>query len=169
MLEFNFTRPARPLSWVELQSDNQHAIGREPKTGSCWSACGGAGRDDAPKPRNIGGPASDADLLLSVAGGVGVVHYGHPVHGLMHPELGHIYIRRHPADSNFAGVCPYHGDCLEGLACGAAIVARTGRVLSDAAPRDRIWAIEVDYLGQLCALLVLSHSPQRILIGGGVM
>jgi fructokinase len=101
--------------------------------------------------------------------GVGVVHHGRPVHGLMHPELGHIYVRRHPADSSFAGMCPYHRDCLEGLACGAAIVARTGRALKEAPAADPIWAIEVDYLGQLCALLVLSHSPQRILIGGGVM
>ncbi len=101
--------------------------------------------------------------------GVGVVHHGRPVHGLMHPELGHILVRRHPADSSFAGICPYHGDCLEGLACGAAIVARTGRGLKDAPPADPIWAIEADYLGQLCALLVLAHSPQRIVIGGGVM
>jgi fructokinase len=101
--------------------------------------------------------------------GVGVVHYGRPVHGLMHPELGHIFVRRHPADSSFDGICPFHGDCLEGLACGAAIVARTGRSLKDAPPADPIWAMEADYLGQLCALLVLSHSPQRILIGGGVM
>jgi fructokinase len=87
----------------------------------------------------------------------------------MHPELGHMLIRRHAADATFAGICPFHGDCLEGLACGAAIVARTGRGLKDAPPADPIWAIEADYLGQLCALLVLSHSPQRILIGGGVM
>jgi fructokinase len=101
--------------------------------------------------------------------GVGAVHNGRAVHGLMHPELGHMGVRRHPADSGFNGICPYHGDCLEGLASGPAILARTGRTLSDAAPSDPIWSIEADYLGQLCAMLVLSHSPQRILIGGGVM
>lgn len=101
--------------------------------------------------------------------GVGVVHHGRPVHGLVHPEIGHINVRRHPADTSFSGICPYHGDCLEGLACGAAIVARTGRPLKNAAPGDPIWAIEADYLGQLCAFLVLSHSPERILLGGGVM
>jgi fructokinase len=110
-----------------------------------------------------------AYITVGTGIGVGVIHHGYAVHGLMHPELGHIYVRRHPADSSFAGMCPYHRDCLEGLACGAAIVARTGRALKDAPPADSIWAIEVDYLGQLCALLVLSHSPQRILIGGGVM
>jgi fructokinase len=101
--------------------------------------------------------------------GVGVVHHGRPVHGLVHPELGHIFVKRHPADASFAGTCPFHGDCLEGLACGTAIVARTGRTLLEAPPGDSIWAIEADYLGQLCALLVLSHSPQRIVMGGGVM
>jgi fructokinase len=101
--------------------------------------------------------------------GVGIVHYGRPVHGLMHPEMGHVSVRRHAADGSFPGACPYHGDCLEGLASGAALVARSGRPLRDAPPDDPIWAIEADYLGQLCALLLLSHSPQRIFLGGGVM
>ena len=115
------------------------------------------------------GLESLAYVTVGTGIGVGIVHHGRAVHGLMHPELGHILIRRHPADSSFVGICPFHGDCLEGIACGAAIVARTGRALKDAPPADPIWAIEADYLGQLCALLVLSHSPQRILIGGGVM
>ena len=112
---------------------------------------------------------SIAYVTVGTGIGVGIAHYGRPVHGLMHPELGHMLVRRHPADANFAGICPFHGDCLEGIACGAAIVARTGRALKDAPSSDPIWAIEADYLGQLCALLVLAHSPQRILIGGGVM
>jgi fructokinase len=115
------------------------------------------------------GLESVAYVTVGTGIGVGVVHHGRPVHGLMHPELGHINVRRHPADSHFSGICPFHGDCLEGLACGAAIVKRTGRPLKDAPAADPIWAIEADYLGQLCAVLVLSHSPQRILIGGGAM
>jgi fructokinase len=101
--------------------------------------------------------------------GVGAVHHGRAIHGLMHPELGHILVRRNPLDSSFKGICPFHGDCLEGLACGPAIIARSGYSLKDAGPNDPIWSIEADYLGQLCAVLVLSHSPQRILMGGGVM
>jgi fructokinase len=101
--------------------------------------------------------------------GAGIMHQGRPVHGLMHPEAGHIYVRRHPADMAFAGVCPFHGDCLEGLACGPAILARTGQSLSQAHVDDAIWDIEADYLGQLCAQLVLMHSPQRIFLGGGIM
>lgn len=112
---------------------------------------------------------SVAYVTVGTGIGVGIVHNGRPVHGMMHPELGHIFVRRHPADTSFIGICPYHGDCLEGIACGAAIVARTGRTLKDAPPADPIWALEADYLGQLCANLVLGHSPQRILIGGGVM
>jgi fructokinase len=101
--------------------------------------------------------------------GAGIIHHGRPVHGLMHPEVGHVRVQRHPGDRDFAGVCPFHGDCLEGLAGGPAIVARTGRALSQAESGDAIWDIEADYLGQLCAQLVLMHSPQRILMGGGVM
>ncbi len=112
---------------------------------------------------------SIAYVTVGTGIGVGVVHHERAVHGMMHPELGHIFVRRHPGDEAFAGVCPFHGDCLEGLAAGPAIVARTGRPLSQALQDELIWAIEADYLGQLCAMLVLSHSPQRILIGGGVM
>jgi fructokinase len=101
--------------------------------------------------------------------GVGAVHHGRAVHGLMHMEMGHVVVRRHASDASFAGTCPFHGDCLEGLAAGPAILSRTGSVFSAASPADPIWAIEADYLGQLCALLVLSHCPERILMGGGVM
>ena len=92
-----------------------------------------------------------------------------PIHGLLHPEMGHIYPRRHPLDSVFAGVCPFHQDCLEGLASGPAILARTGSSLEQLDPTHPQWDIEADYLGQLCALLVLTLSPQRIVMGGGVM
>jgi len=101
--------------------------------------------------------------------GGGVLVGGVPIHGLMHPEIGHIHPRRHPLDVGFPGSCPFHGDCLEGLASGPAILERTGKSLQrldDAHPQ---WEIEADYLGQLCAQLVLTVSPQRIILGGGVM
>jgi fructokinase len=115
------------------------------------------------------GAGQHLESLVYVTVGAGVVHHGRPVHGLMHPEVGHVRVQRHPADPNFGGICPYHGDCLEGLACGASILARTGSLLKDIPASAPIWAIEADYLGQLCALLVLTHSPERILLGGGVM
>ena len=101
--------------------------------------------------------------------GAGVVHKGYPVHGLMHPEFGHIRVQRHPADLEFSGVCPFHGDCLEGLISGPAILARTGQTLADAGATHLVWELAADYLGQLAALLVLTHSPERIVFGGGVM
>lgn len=115
------------------------------------------------------GLESLAYVTVGTGIGAGVVHNGRPVHGLMHPEFGHIRIQRHPADLEFAGVCPFHGDCLEGLISGPAILARTGRTLADVSATHLIWEFAADYLGQLSALLVLSHSPERIVFGGGVM
>jgi fructokinase len=115
------------------------------------------------------GLESLAYVTVGTGIGAGIVHHGRPVHGLMHPEIGHAIVRVHPHDREFGGICPFHGDCLEGLACGPAIQARTGRTLSEAGAADPIWTIEADYLGQLAALLVLAHSPQILLFGGGVM
>lgn len=119
------------------------------------------------------GAARDVDHLAYVTVGTGigagVVVRGQPLHGLLHPELGHLRPRRHPADSAFAGVCPYHGDCFEGVANGPALVARLGCELGDAPGDHPVWEIEADYLGQLCAQIALALSPQRIVLGGGVM
>jgi fructokinase len=108
-------------------------------------------------------------LTVGTGIGAGVLIEGAPLHGLMHPEIGHIYPRRHKLDLGFAGVCPFHGDCLEGLASGPAILARTGSELQHLDATHVQWEIEADYLGQLCAQLVLTVSPQRIIVGGGVM
>jgi len=119
------------------------------------------------------GAAQDVRTLvyLTIGTGIGggVIMGSVRIHGLLHPEMGHIYPRRHPLDSGFAGVCPFHQDCLEGLASGPAILARTGSSLERLDPTHPQWDIEADYLGQLCALLVLTLSPQRIVMGGGVM
>lgn len=119
------------------------------------------------------GAARDVDHLvyLTIGTGIGggVIIGGAPIHGLMHPEIGHIYPRRHALDLGFEGVCPFHGDCLEGLASGPAILARTGAELRQLDETHPQWEIEADYLGQLCAQLVLTVSPRRIVVGGGVM
>ncbi len=117
------------------------------------------------------GAGLDSLVYVTVGTGIGggVIHHGLPVHGLLHPEIGHVPVRRHAADGSFPGVCPYHGDCLEGMASGPAILARAGRQLAQCAATDPVWDIEADYLGQLAAQLVLMHSPQRIVLGGGVM
>jgi fructokinase len=110
-------------------------------------------------------------VYITVGTGIGggVLVNGVPLHGLMHPEIGHLFVRRHPLDAVFSGSCPFHGDCLEGLASGPAIKLRSDLELSLLDADHPQWTLEADYLGQLCATLVLTVSPQRIIIGGGVM
>jgi fructokinase len=119
------------------------------------------------------GAARDIDDLVYVTVGTGigagVIVNGKPITGLMHPEIGHVFPRRHALDATFRGTCPFHDDCLEGLASGTAIVARSGSPLDQLATSHPQWEIEADYVGQLCALLVLTTSPRRIVLGGGVM
>jgi fructokinase len=110
-------------------------------------------------------------VYLTVGTGIGggALVNGRPIHGVVHPEIGHLYPRRHPRDAGFPGVCPFHRDCLEGVASGSAIQARSGATLAELAITHVQWELEADYLGQLCAQLVLTLSPQRIVLGGGVM
>jgi fructokinase len=119
-----------------------------------------------------GAARGEQDLVYVTVGtgiGGGTLVAGKPVHGLLHPEIGHLFPRRHPADKDFKGVCPFHGDCLEGLASGPAIIARSGASLDRLQEQDPQWEILADYLGQLCMTLVLTTSPRRIVMGGGVM
>ncbi len=99
--------------------------------------------------------------------GTGVVKHGRLVTGFSHYETGHVLARRDPAIDPFAGVCPYHGDCLEGLASGPAIAKRWGHDLSQATA-EQIELI-AGYLADLAANLVLMHMPDRLVFGGGVL
>lgn len=119
-------------------------------------------------------PRSLVYVTVGTGIGGGVVVDGRPLHGLLHPELGHLHPRRHAEDLDargapFAGICPYHGDCLEGLASGPALQAKLGHGLDAAAPEHPAWAVQADYLGQFCAQIALALSPERIVLGGGVM
>ena len=112
-----------------------------------------------------------SDLVYITVGtgiGGGAIVGGRPVHGLMHPEMGHVPIRRHAQD-DYPGFCSYHGDCCEGLACGPAIKDRLGVPLNELPEDHPFRPILADYLGQLCAQVVFLLSPQRIVLGGGVM
>lgn len=120
----------------------------------------------------LGAGRGGGDLAYVTVGtgiGVGYVVNGQPVHGASHPETGHVLLRRHPAHEGFAGICPFHGDCLEGLASGPAIIASWGASLADLPPDHLAWAVQADYLAQLAAMLILTVSPERIVFGGGVM
>lgn len=110
-------------------------------------------------------------LYLTVGTGIGggAVVGGQLIHGVGHPEMGHIRIPRHPADTGFAGSCPFHGDCLEGLASGPSIKARWRAPLSDL-PTDHIGhRIIAWYLAQASVTLQAILEPARIIFGGGVM
>ncbi len=119
-----------------------------------WGACRGLG-----------------DFAYITAGtgvGAGICIGGAPVHGLLHPEAGHVRPIRDPQLDPFPGLCPWHGGCVEGLASGPAIAARAGRDPAGMSDDDPALALAGDYLGQLCATLALIASPRRIVLGGGV-
>jgi len=101
--------------------------------------------------------------------GVGLVIDGRTQAGFGHPEAGHVPVRRHPGHAGYAGCCSFHGDCLEGLASGPAIAEAWGSSLAELPADHPAWEIEAEYLGQLCATLILTVAPERIVLGGGVM
>ena len=110
-------------------------------------------------------------VYITVGTGVGggVLSGGNLVHGLLHPEVGHMLLRPHRDDPNPRGVCPYHDGCLEGLAAGPAIGARVGGDAKDLPDDHPTFVLEAEYLAQMCVNLILTVSPQRIILGGGVM
>jgi fructokinase len=113
----------------------------------------------------------DTFVYLTVGtgiGGGGLVG-GRLLHGLVHPEMGHLRVPHDPAADPFPGVCPFHGDCLEGLASGPAMAARWGAPAETFDADHPAWALEARYLALALHNIVCTLSPQRIVIGGGVM
>ena len=109
-------------------------------------------------------------VYVTIGTGVGAGIYidGRLLHGMLHPEAGHVLIQKRDTDS-FAGKCPYHKSCLEGLAAGPAIEARWGKkavLLQDDA---QVWDLEAYYIAQALANYILTLSPDMIILGGGVM
>ena len=100
--------------------------------------------------------------------GIGIVVGGQPVTGMLHPEGGHIRVARSPGDS-FPGSCPFHGDCLEGIASGSAIAARTGGEGEEVSDDDPVWPFVIDAIAEGCANLFLTLASERIVLGGGVI
>jgi len=112
----------------------------------------------------------DSCLYITVGTGIGAgaIVQGKLLQGLSHPEMGHILVRRHP-DDNYNGKCPYHADCLEGLAAGPAIEERWKAKGIDLVERNEVWDLEGYYISQALMQYILILSPQKIIIGGGVM
>lgn len=113
----------------------------------------------------------DTFVYLTIGTGIGggALVEGRLLHGLLHTELGHIRIPHDRARDPFAGVCPYHGDCFEGLACGPAIEARWGQRAETLPPEHPAWALEAHYIALALVNTILTLCPQRIILGGGVM
>jgi fructokinase len=113
----------------------------------------------------------DDVLYLTIGTGIGggALVAGRPLHGLVHPEIGHVSVPREAGD-DFAGICPFHGDCLEGLACGPAMEARWGAPAQhlQGETRERAVAMEAGYLASGIRNAVYALAPQRVVIGGGV-
>lgn len=111
----------------------------------------------------------DSCLYITVGTGIGAgaMIQGQLLQGLSHPEMGHILVRRHPND-RYKGKCPYHHDCLEGLASGPAIEERWGEKGENLVNREEVWDMEGYYIAQALMQYILILSPKKIILGGGV-
>ncbi len=101
--------------------------------------------------------------------GAGLLLNGRAWHGIVHPEVGHMRVPHDWQKDPFPGICPYHGDCLEGLACGPALEQRWGRRADLLEPGHPGWEMEADYIAAALANIVFTVGPDRIIIGGGVL
>lgn len=107
-------------------------------------------------------------ITIGTGIGVGVLAEGKLLHGMLHPEGGHILLERHPND-HYKGCCPYHKNCFEGLASGPAIQARYNKKAAELADFPEVWDLEADYIAKALVNYILILSPERIVLGGGVM
>ena len=107
-------------------------------------------------------------VTIGTGVGVGIAIEGKLVHGMLHPEAGHIIVNKHPEDKGNC-ICPYHDACLEGLAAGPSIEKRWNKKAYDLEDNDLAWEIESDYIAQALVNYILTVSPKKIILGGGVM
>jgi fructokinase len=119
------------------------------------------------------GAARGLDTFIYVTVGTGIgaggMVSGKLMHGLVHPEMGHMFVPHDKTSDPFPGVCPYHGDCLEGLASGPALQKRWNiKTPSNLPPDHPAWELEAKYLALAFANCILTLSPQKIILGGGV-
>lgn len=107
-------------------------------------------------------------ITIGTGVGAGIISNGKVLHGMLHPEAGHVLLKKHPEDV-YEGSCPYHHTCLEGLAAGPAIEARWGKKGVELAEQKAVWEMEAYYIGQALVNYIMILSPERIILGGGVM
>lgn len=107
-------------------------------------------------------------ITIGTGVGVGVIVDGRLLHGMMHPEGGHILLHKLPQDT-YEGFCPFHKNCMEGLAAGPAIEERWGQKTFHLVDREEVWELEAEYIAQALVNYTMLVSPQRIILGGGVM
>ncbi len=117
---------------------------------------------------SIKGLSSGIYITVGTGIGVGVYMNGSLLHGMLHPEAGHVLLSKHSSDT-FEGVCPYHPNCMEGLASGPSIEKRWKEKAIALADRKEVWELEAYYLAQGIANYILTLSPHKIVLGGGVM
>ena len=110
-------------------------------------------------------------VYITVGTGIGggLVVNGRPHHGLVHPEMGHIRVPHDLQTDPFEGCCPWHGDCLEGLACGVAMEQRWGSKAEGFSAGHPAWILEAHYLALAVVNIILTVSPNKVILGGGVM
>jgi fructokinase len=110
-------------------------------------------------------------IYLTVGTGIGggIMVDGKLIHGLLHPEMGHVLLPHDRVADPFPGSCPFHGDCFEGLATGPAMEKRWGQKAETLPPEHPAWALEAHYISMALVDYIVTLSPQRIVLGGGVM
>ncbi len=141
--------PAFPETRVIVETDVNAAALAEARLGAA------TGLDDI------------AYITIGTGIGAGILTGGRLIHGALHPEFGHLKVPRMPGD-DFAGICPFHADCLEGMASGPAIAARWGKPAADLPVDHPAWDAESWYLAHGSLALLAIVAPARIVIGGGV-
>lgn len=107
-------------------------------------------------------------ITIGTGVGAGIISEGRLVHGMLHPEGGHILLQRMPEDT-YRGFCPFHDNCFEGLAAGPAIEGRWGRKAAELSEERKVWELEAEYIAQALVNYTCILSPERIILGGGVM
>lgn len=115
------------------------------------------------------GLASLVYFTIGTGIGAGIITNGRILHGMLHPEVGHMRIPHDKDRDPFSGICPFHHDCFEGLASGSALAARWGQPAEELPIDHPAWILESEYIASALVNTILIFSPQRILLGGGVM